>query len=100
MVGCRNCEEPDQVMVKDLRLSEAVWRSGNPYQCWCAECNSFKHAVSREDYYEAEEKHIKFPESDEPERLENEFDCPECGRHLYQFPDECRNCGVDYEWRP
>jgi len=96
---CRNCgEDAERILVKDLKLAHSPWRAGNPYQSWCGGCGSFAHGVRKAEYRNADEKYILFPNEEEPEELENQFDCPSCGKHLYQFPDECRKCGVEYDW--
>ena len=80
---------------------------GNPFHVVDSETADFKGFSSEEEWAETDERYLIIDGEVKP-ALEtqyseefgavNRFSCPQCGTQHTGHPDECDNCGVEYEW--
>lgn len=106
--GC-TCEDPDLVPCQDRNM-KLPYVSGNKYCRYCRNCGR-RYFCKKSFWQRAKEKFV-IPFGDEDadpipvedyveeadERDDNCFFCPECDTVLFGQPEECRECGAEYEW--
>ncbi len=85
------------IVVRDKRIENKIAKRGNPYQYWTKD-GEFVKPASKSDWVESQNKHYIPVDGEEPVEVENEFNCPKCGRHRVGYPSECKNCGSGYKW--
>lgn len=86
------------IYVLDVELLHSNSK-GNPYQIWTSD-GQFLSGISRSEWLsvDTDNKVQKSDSIDTAKQLENEFECPKCGEYMIDFPEECRNCGTQYNW--
>lgn len=103
--GC-SCDDPNLVVAFDRHLAKP-YVDGNPYCRFCLACG--RRYFCKPSFWKKKGDKYVIPDGEEEPihvdkfdgvQYENFFECPngDCNEPHFGEPEECDNCGANYNW--